>query len=132
MIKRSESNCKLRCSMNEADVKAGDSVARQSVDIATDVTQLSVECKEQDVGKNKDMTGPADTLKVPAAVMPNFNKKIAANELVDKKIPVVQMDVPGVVQPMAVDTLGDIEVITPKTVSACVMEVSEAFKAPSG
>ena len=64
--------------------------------------------------------------------MPNFNMKIAANELVDKKSPVIQLDVPGVVQPIAVDTLGDIGVITPNKVSACVLEVPEAFEAPSG
>ena len=64
--------------------------------------------------------------------MPNFNMKIAANELVDKKSPVVQLDVPGVVQPIAVDTLGDIGVITPNKVSVCVMKVPEAFEVPSG
>ena len=55
-----------------------------------------MECKEQDAGNNKDNTGPADTLQVPAAVMPNFNMEIAANVLVDKTGTVVQMDVPEV------------------------------------
>ena len=82
------------------------SVTRQSVDIAKDVTRLSVECKEQDAGNNKDKTGQTDTLQVPAAVMPDFNMDIAVDELVDKKGLVVQLDVPGVVQPIAVDTLG--------------------------
>ena len=54
-----------------------------------------------------DKTRPADARKVPAAVMPNFNMKIAANELVDKKGSVVKLDVPGAVQPIAVESLGD-------------------------
>ena len=56
LIGRSGSDYKPRCSMNEGITEARDSVARQSVDITTDVTRLSVECKEQDVRKNKDMT----------------------------------------------------------------------------
>ena len=152
LIGRSGSNYKLCCLMDERVIEARDSVARQSVDIAIDVTRLSVECKGKDDGNNKDKTGPADTLQGPAAVimmsveyqgeqddgnnkekigpadtlqvtaavMPNFNMEIAANELVDKKGPVVQLDVPGVIQTIAVDTLGDIGLITPNKVSVFV------------
>ena len=45
--------CMVKDLIGRSGIEARDSVARQSVDIATDVTQLSVECKEQDVGKNK-------------------------------------------------------------------------------
>ena len=55
---------------------------------------------EQDDGNNKDKTeGAADTLQVSEAFTPNFNMEIAANVLVDKTVPVVQLDVPGVLQP---------------------------------
>ena len=95
-------------------IEARDSVTRQSVDIATDVTQLSVECQgEEDGGKNTakvlgDKTGPAEQLKVPAAVEPNFRMKIAAMKL------------------------GDMGAITPNKVSVKMLEVPEAFEAPSG
>ena len=69
LISRSGSNYKLCCLMDERVIEACDSVARQSVDIATDVTRLSVDYKEQDAGNYKEKTGPADTLQVPAADM---------------------------------------------------------------
>ena len=56
LIGRSGSDYKLRCLIDERVIEARDSLAMQSVDIATNVTRLGVECKEQDVGKNKDMT----------------------------------------------------------------------------
>ena len=52
--------------------------------------------------------------------------------LADRTCPVVQLDVPGVVHPIAVDTLGDIGVITSNKVSVCVLEVPEAFEVPIG
>ena len=61
---------------------------RQSVDIATDVTRLSVECQGEEGGRNnKDNAGPAEQLEVPSAVQPNFKVKIAAKVLGDKTGP---------------------------------------------
>ena len=56
LIGRSGSDYKLHCLMDEKVIEARDSVAIQNVDIATNVTRLGVECKEQDIGKNIDMT----------------------------------------------------------------------------
>ena len=44
LIDRSGSDYKPRCLMDEGVIEARDSVTRQSVNIATDVTRLSVEC----------------------------------------------------------------------------------------
>ena len=99
MMKRSESNSKLRYPMNMGVYDAHGPVARQSVDISTEIP-LSVECQDQDGGTNMavishseaelpagilgDKTGLADTLEDPAAAQPNFNMKIAAYVLGDK------------------------------------------------
>ena len=69
MIGQSGSDYKPCSLMDDGVIEARDSLARQSVDIATDVTRLSVECKEQDAGNSKDKTGPTDTRQVPAAIM---------------------------------------------------------------
>ena len=113
LIGRSESNYKSRCLRDEGVIEARDCVPRQSVDIAIDVTRLSVEFQgEQDGGKNKDKIGPADTRKVPAAVMPNIKMKIAANKLGEKIGPADMREVPGAVMPnfkmkIAANGLGD-------------------------
>ena len=51
----------LRCIIDNEVIDACDYVARQSVDIATDVTWLNVEYQgEGGDGKNKDNTGPVE------------------------------------------------------------------------
>ena len=72
---------KLRCIIDNEVIDACDYVARQSVDIATDVTRLNVECKgEQDCGENKAKTGSCKQLAVSWGVviisLPSEHKKI--------------------------------------------------------
>ena len=44
LIARSGSNYKPCCSMDVGVIEAGGSMAKQNVDVTTDVTRLSVEC----------------------------------------------------------------------------------------
>ena len=113
-LKRKEGECKLRWAV----IEDHDSVARQSVDIATE-TRLCVVEQDQDqmavmpgssielaaIVKLGDKTGQADSWGVPAVVKPNFKMKIAARMLGDSKVLAKELDVP------VVDEIGTVQLM---------------------